>query len=227
MQELFEYIKKPVYITVNKEFSAVIFFKLLLVFYLLLIPTSGLIVIMQILDVLPHNIIDELDGSIQSLCLIIFLAPLLEELTFRLPLRINKLTLSACLSIIFIIFIKAYGFPDDYYIVYLLSVPIFFIIYCILFFFNKIYKNIKACWIFNSSGIFYFSAIFFGLSHLINYTDIYWWMLIISPLITLPFIVMGLFLGYIRMNYGFIYSLLFHSCINLLSSVSLIIRLIN
>jgi len=74
--------------------------------------------------------------------------------------------------------------------------------------------------------MFYFSAMIFGLSHLFNYSDIYWWMFIASPLITLPYIVMGFFLGYIRMNYGFIYSILFHATVNFLSSVPIIARMI-
>jgi ABC-type amino acid transport system permease subunit len=52
------------------------------------------------------------------------------------------------------------------------------------------------------------------------------WMIVSSPFLTLPHIVMGLFLGFIRINYGFFYSFLFHVTINFISSVPFIVELL-
>ncbi len=226
MEKLFNYISNPTYLTENENLSVIKFFKLLLFFYLLLLPASGLLIILQIIEVLPENKIDDLDNSFTSLFLLIFIAPLLEELTFRLPLRIKRNSISISLSLILVIFIKLFLFQKDCYLVYLLSVPIYFTIYFILLNLKRIYSKFKVFWTYNIRVMFYLSAMAFGLSHLFNYKDIYWWMLIASPLITLPYIVMGLFLGYIRMNYGFIYSLLFHAIINFFPSITIIVKMI-
>jgi len=66
----------------------------------------------------------------------------------------------------------------------------------------------------------YLSALLFGLIHFSNFTS--------SPnaiyyiiFITAPQILCGLILSYVRINYGFWYSLLMHSCINFIA-ISLI-----
>lgn len=61
--------------------------------------------------------------------------------------------------------------------------------------------------------IFYGFALAFGYMHIANYelnTTI--WLL--SPILVAPQIVLGLFLGYIRVTLGLIYSILFHAVYN-------------
>ena len=53
--------------------------------------------------------------------------------------------------------------------------------------------------------IFWYSAILFGLLHMFNYQGNYLIILSLSPILCFPQIVMGFILGYIRMNYGFVY----------------------
>lgn len=61
--------------------------------------------------------------------------------------------------------------------------------------------------------IFYVFAIVFGYIHITNYhmtTNV----LLISPILVAPQILLGLFLGMIRVQYGLIYSILFHAIYN-------------
>lgn len=62
--------------------------------------------------------------------------------------------------------------------------------------------------------IFYGFALAFGYMHIFNYdtTNINIWLL--SPILVAPQIVLGLFLGYIRMHFGLIYAMLFHAFYN-------------
>jgi len=72
--------------------------------------------------------------------------------------------------------------------------------------------------LFCSSGktfkwIFYGFAIVFGYMHIANY-DLTTNVLLISPILVAPQIVLGLFLGLIRVRLGLLYSILFHAVYN-------------
>lgn len=60
---------------------------------------------------------------------------------------------------------------------------------------------------------FYSFAIIFGYVHLLNF-EITTKILIFSPLLVLPQIVLGLVFGYIRVRFGLLYSMLLHGCYN-------------
>jgi len=66
----------------------------------------------------------------------------------------------------------------------------------------------------NFKYIFHFLAITFGMLHLFNYETVYWWMVLMFPVLTAPYIATGYILGYIRMKYGFSNGWLIHSSIN-------------
>ena len=62
--------------------------------------------------------------------------------------------------------------------------------------------------------IFYFSALLFGLVHLVNY-EISPAILLFSPIIVAPQIVLGLIIGFLRVRYGFWTGFMMHSFHNL------------
>lgn len=226
VEKFITYIKKPSICIEQSNISCNSFLKLLLLFYIILIPASAFIFILHVFEILPSNRVEDSDASLNSLAFIIFLAPLLEEFVFRLPLRFSKITLSGSLSVFFIVVIKLFYIQDGNYIIYFLSIPLSVIFYGLLSYKINIYLKIKVFWEKHFSYVFYFVALIFGLSHLFNYNEIYLWMIVSSPFLTLPHIVMGLFLGFIRINYGFFYSFLFHVTINFISSVPFIVELL-
>jgi hypothetical protein len=69
------------------------------------------------------------------------------------------------------------------------------------------------------SYFFYFVAIVFALVHVTNFSPFNNKVLLFYPLFTLPQFLMGLFIGYTRMEYGFFYGVALHSLINLPSVV--------
>ena len=69
---------------------------------------------------------------------------------------------------------------------------------------------------------FYLSSILFGLIHIFNYEPVSIKLLILAPIIIAPNIIAGLILGYIRMKFGIIYSILLHIAINTLAIPSLL-----
>lgn len=61
---------------------------------------------------------------------------------------------------------------------------------------------------------FYVFAIIFGLVHLSNFTNITNTVLILTPILVAPQILLGFYLGYIRVRFGLIWSIGLHACYN-------------
>ncbi|MDW5288349.1 CPBP family intramembrane glutamic endopeptidase [Formosa sp. PL04] len=61
--------------------------------------------------------------------------------------------------------------------------------------------------------VFYFFALSFGLVHITNF-EITRNVILLAPILVAPQIIIGLFLGVIRLQYGLVYSMLFHAIYN-------------
>jgi len=72
---------------------------------------------------------------------------------------------------------------------------------------------------------FYGSSILFGLVHASNFTGNVNYILAFSFILGGPQIVLGLILGYIRMNHGLKYSILFHMAVNLPNIIHIILHI--
>ncbi|MEI7502631.1 MAG: CPBP family intramembrane glutamic endopeptidase [Paludibacter sp.] len=126
--------------------------------------------------------------SFSSIVLIfIVLIPVLEELIFRLYLRYKHNILARFFIFGFIIT----GRNNKI----------------------KIEEAFKRFWFKQYKYIFYFSAIIFGFVHVFNY-DYNIKMLLLFPLLTAPQIVMGVFLGYMRVRFNIFQSIILHSLHN-------------
>jgi hypothetical protein len=128
------------------------------------------------------------------------LLPVVEELIFRLPLRISKINFltSFCL-ILFLVLYKHY--ISNIYLVLSLLLIYFFFFYLFIkketFFFNKLTVSFSKYF----RLIFYFQAFVFGFLHLTNYTlDFKYFYLL--PFFAISYILSGCFWGYIRVRYS-------------------------
>jgi len=108
------------------------------------------------------------------------------------------------------------GVKFQFYL-YLGALLFFALIYYTIILYDFPLQKIETYWKSNFKYIFHLYAITFGILHLTNFETIYWWMIVISPLLTAPYIALGYILGYIRMKYGFTYGWLIHSTINFIS----------
>jgi len=150
---------------------------------------------------------------------IIFIVPLLEELSFRLFLtkfRVNYFIISA--SIILGMFIKyflgnIFWIPKSYLFMSLIGAIYILIIStpigCILYFFRNKIIRIEEFWNKNTGLIIYSVSILFALMHIMNLKlenrDLFFLLLIL-----LPFLIYGLSFGYLRVRLGIIYSIALH-----------------
>jgi hypothetical protein len=139
----------------------------------------------------------------------ILLTPLIEEIFFRLIYVFTKRNIgiiifsSFCLIVVFVTrseFHKAYLF---------LSLFLFFTI--LLLFYQKSSSFFENHFRF----FFYAIAAIFAVLHIFNFTGINSVKHILIIFFVIPQLILGIILGYLRITYGFIYAVSFHTIVNL------------
>ncbi|MFE3871154.1 CPBP family intramembrane glutamic endopeptidase [Flavobacterium sp. ZS1P70] len=113
----------------------------------------------------------------------VVIGPFIEELIFRSYLRYKKNYLFNFI----ISLVSLSGFRNE----------------------QKIETFLTSFWKKRYKFIFYFSAILFGVIHINNFKFSYT-ILLLSPILVAPQIVLGLFIGFLRVRYGFILGFLLH-----------------
>ncbi|WP_430409389.1 hypothetical protein [Kordia sp.] len=149
----------------------------------------------------------------------IIILPLLEEVAFRLSLRFKTvyitLTFGVFMYYVFskLIYQTQLSNIDNHFgtriIISILAILVAYVIVSQ----PKIKKQLNIFWKTRFTWIFYFFCITFAWIHIFNY-EINLKHLLLLPLITLPKLVSAMTYGYIRMHYGFKYSLGLHMCWN-------------
>lgn len=214
---LFRFITNP-YIPIQRKprFKEII--RLLAIFVLLSIPL-GLICNF----ICKEFRITHIKFSKQSTLLILygaFIAPILEEILFRSWLKWSKQTIyiliATFISVVVMSFID-HRFQYRWIMLFLLLL-IGVLIYLL--------KNIKVepFIVKYFKYFFWCSSIAFGLVHASNFTGNIWYLIGFSFILGSPQILGGFILGYIRMNSGLRYSILFHFLINSILLLSLLHR---
>ncbi|MBW8360682.1 MAG: CPBP family intramembrane metalloprotease [Kaistella sp.] len=184
IRKFLQFLKSPKYsfsdhISLNDKYRifTVLFFAVLILNMAVIIPLLSY-VDEQFLKIESLSLFEYTIGTILLFAVII--APVLEELVFRFPLKYER-------NYVFRFVDKITGRT----------------------FFSQFWKN-------NFSLIFYTVALLFGFAHSLNFkndwTPLF---LLLLPLLVLSQSVTGIFLGYIRLRLGFIWSVLFHMCFNL------------
>ncbi len=150
---------------------------------------------------------------------VVVLAPLLEESLFRGML---KPTVGRLVLVAFLITFYVAGHTMDGWAMYhtaylplalgsLVGVP--GLIYA-LFRSPRRLARLQQFWQRHFGLIFYLVAISFGLVHLSNFHHLTVWHYLLAPVLTLPQLFSGFYLGYVRMRYGIWYSIALHALWN-------------
>lgn len=147
--------------------------------------------------------------------IVVFAGPFLEELIFRLPLKLKREGIAIALVIFMYQVTGGHFFEFNFsyfydYLRILLAIASLIIIirFLPILFLEKLKKNY-----FNY--VFYFSAVAFALVHISNFKPYSSDLLLLYPLLVLPQFLMGLCIGYLRMKHGFLMGFLLHALINL------------
>ena len=151
-----------------------------------------------------------------KLIFVVLIVPAIEELIFRLPLRIKSSFLAISIGMLlyplfgFSYFHFDFASPKSY-----LFVSLFFILLPIVL--NWLFGLINLEDILKKKYkyFFYFSAALFAIVHISNFKPLNYHLIYLYPFYVLPQFVMGLSLGYLRNKCGLKYSWLLHGLINL------------
>lgn len=149
----------------------------------------------------------------------VFALPLLEEIAFRLSLEFKPIFLAMTLGVLgYYIASKAIynaklsDVHHDFNVRIIIALTILIVSYP-LFSIPKITRGLKLFWENNFRWILYVFCLGFAWMHIFNY-ELTFEHLIMMPVITLPKLVNALCYGYVRINYGFTYTLAIHVCTN-------------
>lgn len=215
MQTFLTYLKSPRYIkTEHIEFSY--FFKFFIQAFVILLFVSILPAVLNLIVDIPVNKIET--SGFFIIIGIIVLAPIIEEVFFRLwlkPLYINYLLLLFILVCVVVL-----SFLKKQFLV--TGITGFLIIALTFLLAGKKIKAIQRFVLKYFKYLFFLSALMFGLVHLFNIEHFSIVALVVSPVLILPQFVAGLFLGFIRMKFGIFYSILFHSLINIFPALMIL-----
>ena len=136
--------------------------------------------------------------------------PLIEELFFRLHLRIKeKYIYINCLIVISgAILIGVQLFKVNYIRLMILVIGIILIL---IYFIKrvKINQSILIFWRLKYFYVFYTTVAIFGLLHITNF-NVRTITILLIPILIMPQLILGLFCGYIRLRLGFFWGCLFH-----------------
>lgn len=153
-----------------------------------------------------------------SYFLVLLIGPFWEEIVFRLPLILNVRSIGISLGVLVYryigenIYFNFYNSHDYLRLFFALNAFFLVVRYLNVSFLLNIRENYFK-------HFFYLTAILFALVHIQNFASSDYRLFIFYPIYVLPQFIMGLFIGNIRMKYGFLWGLLLHSLINLPSAL--------
>jgi membrane protease YdiL (CAAX protease family) len=193
--DLISFLKNPID-EAGSELSIAQKFKSVISLLIIEIPLMAVLILLisgletlGLVDPDNHKILDMIKSYpvVLLLVLTVVIGPLIEELIFRLYLRYkDNYALRFLISIVSLTGVRNEQKAETFFI---------------------------SLWKKRYKFIFYFSAVIFGLIHISNFEFSYT-ILLLSPILVAPQIILGLIIGYSRVRMGFISGLLLHSLHN-------------
>ncbi len=189
-------------------------FCLLILDFLLLIPAAIPVSILSELDLVgEHRVEEMLNAPLLLLFLGVVLAPIMEEIIFRLYLRFDLRTLFISLLGLCLFFGSMYSMTGMF-IVFLLILSFTLGLFFFALLNPRFDVIMRHFWDSHFPWIYFGSAILFGMAHLSNFYMPSGQLWLLSPFLVLPQAVLGLILGYIRIKRGIWAAILFHALHN-------------
>lgn len=210
-KEFLKFLKKPEIntpVSLSFKQSIILFIKCIPIYIFFIIICILLFIPLSIFDLVPETHKRTMSDAFD----LIILAPVLEELFFRFPLRNFFRNIFLSLALLVYAFSKTYlvipiAIEFAFLIAALPYIPGFINRYefGVNKFINKYYPH-----------FFYLVAFIFGFIHMGNLINPSVAHYFVSPIIVLYQTLMGLLIGFIRVKYkwGIIYAILFHSVFN-------------
>jgi membrane protease YdiL (CAAX protease family) len=231
--EIFNYLRQPFFIEADaqvkfgKKIKAI--FWIFLVYLLFAFCANFILLLIDTLIVTPlydYSVFQQLKLQTQknkqvlgptAFFYVVIFGPFLEEIIFRLPLRLKKYSIGLSFGII-TYYVSGGSFKHfmaTEWITYVrIVISIIILLSIAKFLPTKRLDLIKTNFF---KHYFYIVALVFALIHVANFAPFNMSVLFFYPIFTLPQFIMGLFFGYARMNYGFFVGWGVHTLINLMA----------
>jgi len=219
--EFINFVKNPVYLTLNRKKTHTL--RTGLKIYLIILLIIGLVnslnlTIIKVFFTLPIDNSLAIPESFKNqlwiyIVMVAIFAPFSEEIIFRLSLIFNPINISFSISVFGALFIH----KISSHLIAVLSFLIIFLIVYIITISNRQFLN--SFWAKNFKYIFYFFSILFGLVHASNYTFVEASQFFLIPILIFPQLAIGFVLSFTRIYYekGFIMCIIIHCLMNLVS----------
>ncbi len=185
------------------------------------------VVLMQLVDLMVTNyfglkaimstklksiqLLEEL-GILYGVALVTFFGPLVEEIAFRLALTTNKLAIISSLSTL-VFFLSGPVFYIDDTLAYLVRVVSSGLFGVVVYWFIHP-ENTEAFFKRHQNYLLVITSTLFAGVHISNFHPIQYEIIFLYPIYVLPQFFMGLILGWLRIQYGFLWAVLFHVLVN-------------
>ena len=218
MDSFISYLKNPFYCE-SRKLSAIRFIALYFIYYAGAIAIGFVITIVSNALHLGHP--NPGWSPLMTILIAILLAPFYEEVIFRSLLRFkwSNILLFSTSLIVMVAF-------SIYRSKFVLAIPLSVFVLVVLLLVTLFTRDKVELFIASKFKYFFYgSSILFGLVHASNFTGNVNYILAFSFILGGPQIVLGLILGYIRMNHGLKYSILFHMAVNSPNIVHLILHI--
>ena len=209
MKDILAFSKNPKKITERNEWRNIYFLQ----FIILMILIGGIANIFPFIITKIFGIYDEINNLTLAEKLIrgVLIAPIAEELIFRLILKENKkyyyISIAVATAYLIVAVILGHQISSILMGIVITLESLIFIIHY--------YKQTDVYSKDNYKYLYWGNILVFGLMHGNNFSFVSHWQIFLIPLLTLPQIFLGWVLSYIRVKYGIRYSIGFHFLINL------------
>lgn len=231
LHDFWAFLKKPTYLTQQRNFSLSLAFKLFISFFVIrllgiLLEIKGFHPLVFYLTGQEVQRQQHPDLGLTSLLVgSLVSAPLFEEVAYRWGLRFNPVRTAVSLGMIVFYWLPYGGTYSTDSLLRVISEPGFYLMLGMglavgltafaLFRMDYFEHRVGRWWERNFGLVFYSSALLFGLMHIFNVSDLNLMVVTLAPLITIQQILLGLFNGYVRMKYGFVQAIVQHALFNL------------
>lgn len=207
MNRLVSYLRNPIYCE-NQKPTISYLLSLIIVYFISLIPIEILVLIVCKYFHVEHK--ELFLNPFETIIWGLFLVPVYEEILFRSLLKFTKWNI-----LMFIITVSALICYTVLSLKTEFALVLSIMLLC-LFFFLRIVSRSKIEFYISSNFkyFFYASALIFGLIHASNFNGNIYTIIAFSFILGGPQIIAGLLLGFVRMNFGLSYSIIFHLIIN-------------
>jgi hypothetical protein len=207
MNDLFKFVKCPNYTGSFIKLSVRDFFILFVIYFISVIPFGAIAGIVSSLLGLTSKV-QQLTMP-REIIYGVLLAPIIEEVFFRLIYVFSQRNLVIILSAS--VLFEVYFIVNENLLKSIIFLVAIILVIALILNFNRSRTNFYK----HFSFFFYFIAGLFAIIHLGNFTGLSLTSLMLGLLMVIPQFLAGIILGYIRVRFGFIYAIIFHTLVNL------------